>query len=326
MRTINLHISKNSIGNLFSENLRLQDNSEPRPAEKPYWEMFIETFFNSEYEFYTPVFDYVTGGNSFEVKPLLNDLKHQFDDRAKKSKPQDEVFQKLGNPQVFDLTNEDYIRLTDKMISYAFKGAYPLAWYMAVLIYTQRFPAIKMYLKPQLAYDLIDYVKANPGKFIHDDGLGDSFEDKTRYKDDEEYQDLWRALNEVNNTLLESQIERNRANLFIEFKNAPDDFYFKAKEMREVPIFSSWDFDSFYKYFDQMPASGIPRFRRFLKERYKYMIKEKMEYYFLSALFDNIQKINPEEPKTLRRIALDQLADVLKEIIEKNAVMKTTKH
>jgi len=321
-KAINLQISRQSLKEALADNLRSLQSNAPGPPTPSYRERFIEIYFDSGYEFYPQVFNFITGGDTFRVKPLVQQLKRNFDDKIYKPKPQDVVFEKLSDPAVYDLTNEAYIRLTDQMLALAKKCVYPLDRYIAILYYCQRFPEIKKYNISVEAYTLIDEIKAHPGKFTYDGDLRNKFDDRHRYKDDQEFQDLWKALNEVNNSVRLSQIEKNRADLFLEFRDDPDQFYLKVRELPDVPILASWDFEKFYTHFKAMPASAIQRFTRFMKKRYEYQIREKVEYFFLCALFDEVQKINPDEPKNLRRIALDKLGAVLSEVIERNHMLK----
>lgn len=72
-----------------------------------------------------------------------------------------------------------------------------------------------------------------------------------------------------------------------------------------------------------MKGSELPRFNRFLRGRFgEVLIKDKLEYFFLEQLFNNIQKVDPEAQVTLRSNEVGQLGKLLHEILEKNMRFK----
>ncbi|WP_374951104.1 hypothetical protein [Mucilaginibacter sp.] len=317
MKALNLIMSKRSIKKDLRDPSEVTNNNSDRKLRESFMEEFITVYFNNDYEFYRPVFNYITGGDAFELKPLLADLKRNFDDRIFIPSSQDEVYQMLSDPQVYNLTAEEYINLSDKLLAYGVEGKYPLERYIPILFYLQRFPDVKVYDMQTVATELIEGIRNNAKKFVYDDDLKNKFEPNEQRKNKNLFLELFKVVNEVNNSNRLIEVEKNRADLFIEFRDTPDQFYFKASELPEVPIFSHWDFKAFYAHFKTMPASEIPRFTRFLKKRYENPIRERLEYIFISALFDELCKHNGEK-KELRNVAEHNLAELLKDIIERS--------
>src|SRR6185437_6268819 len=111
------------------------------------------------------IYNFITGGDSFEEKELLAQLKLNFDDKIYKPTRQEVVYQYLSEPQVLDLSNDEYILLTDEMFVYATKGEYPLDRYLSILFYIERYPEISQKDIAGVAEVLIECVKLHRNKF-----------------------------------------------------------------------------------------------------------------------------------------------------------------
>lgn len=324
MIAINQLLHNAFLKNMFADNLSNQQNPADRAPIKSYKEIFLDTYYKDHtYNFYPSIYNFISGGDSIDEKELLLQLKHNFDDKIYKPTPQDAVYQQLSDPEVLNLSNDEYIKLTDEMFGFAVKGAYPLDRYLSILYYLERYPEIKQYDISAASAKLIKGIKANQRKFQHDDALRDKFGIEKTRENYTHFLELFKALNEVNNGLRTEQIESNRAGLFKEFKDTPDMFYQKANELNDVPFLAHWNFVEFLSYFKTMPTSEIPRFNRFLRGRFEHvLIKEKLEYFFIESLFNEVQKAHDRNPITLREVVLKKLGTVLQDIIARNAAFK----
>jgi hypothetical protein len=133
------------------------------------------------------------------------------------------------------------------------------------------------------------------------------------------------VLNEVNTGINEARIKHLRADTLEEFMNSPEVFYEKIQSYYDYnqTLLAYWNFDKFYQHFQQMRGSEIQRFSRFLKGRFgEVLIKDKLEYFFLEQLFNQVQKIDPDAPVTLRSGEVNKLGELLHEILVKNMRFK----
>jgi len=325
MKAINELLHLAWLKDMFTDHLRSQQPQGPRSAEKSYKENFLDAFYSGkDYDYYPSIFNFITGGDAFDTEGLLAQLKRNFDDKIYRPSPQDMVYQQLAEPGVLNLSNEEYIKLTGELLTYAVKGSYPLDRYLSVLYYLERYPEIKQYDISKEAAKLMKGVKGNQQKFQYDDNLTSKFgieKDRPNYQ---HFLALFRALNEVNNSIKTAQIASFRADLFQEFKYDKDLFYQKCEELNwDTPIFAHWDFTAFQEHFQVMPSAEIPRFSRFLKNRFETaLIKERLEYFFIENLYNKVQKIDTTREVTMRDIVIKKLGMVLNDIIEKNYTFK----
>lgn len=70
-----------------------------------------------------------------------------------------------------------------------------------------------------------------------------------------------------------------------------------------------------------MPASETPKFSRFIEKRFEDGVKDRMEYNFITALFDTPSKRNVGAPVILRQIAEERLMKVFSQIIKHSTNM-----
>lgn len=318
MKALNLYMSKKSIGNSLREpSEEAQSKPDLNPSTLSFSQKFVDTYFNNNYEFYSSLFNFLTGGDSFEIEPLMNDLKKNFDDRIIVPTPQEAVWQKLADPAVYDLEDSEHIELLDQMLDYALKAMYPLDRYIPILFYMQRFPEVKAYDINGIKDDLIKAIREHARKFAYDDELKDKFDATEKRKNSAFFIEIYQEINDVNNSNRANQVEQYRADMFKEFRDTPYLFYANTDGLADVPFLASWDFNAFYAHFQKMRASDIPRFMRFIKKRYEFPAKDKMEYTFISRLFDELAK-HSEKKNTMRIVAEQNLANVLKDIISRS--------
>ena len=326
MRAIGEILQATQLKEMFADHLQSINDRSDQPMPKSYRDNFLSTYFkHSTYDFYPSLYNFITGGDAFDTDSLLSQLKKNFDDRIHVPSPQDEVYVQLGSPQVLDLSNEDYIRFSEQMFKYAVNAEYPLDRYLSVLFYLSRYPAIKRYDISKTADKLIKSVKLRQKKFAYIDTLSSSFGIEESRPDYQSFLNLFRVLNEVNTGINEARIKHLRADTLEEFMNTPEVFYEKIQSYYDYnqTLLAYWNFDKFYQHFQQMRGSEMQRFSRFLKGRFgEVLIKDKLEYFFLEQLFNQVQKIDPDAPVTLRSGEVNKLGELLHEILVKNMRFK----
>jgi len=320
MKTINLFMSRTSLSEIVKEYNSLGKSVPKRDSQRPYFQFFLSQYFDYNYNFYASIYDFITGGNSFSANVLISDLTKEFDDRIYIPSRQEEVFTKLSTQVVYNLSADEYVKLSDELLSFAKAAKYPLDRYISIQFYLQRFPEIKKYSIADITNELIEALRTHAGDFSYDEDLTDKFDPDIEREDSQYYIALYEVINQVNNGNQVIQVEQNRADLFYLFRDTPDQFYSIAKQLFDGPIFDHWSFPAFFTHFKSMPASEIPRFTRFLDKRYEAPIKNRLEYNFISNFFDELaKKTQVTEFKTLREVAERRLLELLHEIIEHSA-------
>ncbi|MFD2871975.1 P-loop NTPase fold protein [Mucilaginibacter ximonensis] len=328
MRAIGEVLMGKQLKEMFADHQRSSqlDNEQKLPPN--YRDKFLANFYShQEYQFYQALYNFITGGNDLDTADLLAQLKKNFDDRIFTPSEQDQVYNQLSDPQVLDLPDVEYMRLTDQMLHFAYVGEYPLDRYISVLFYAMRYPEIIEYEINETVDKLIAGVQGSSAKFKYIDHLSHSFGFKENNPHYQVYLKLHRALNEVNNGIDKARLENIRADTLKEFIEKPEQFYNKIQSYYDydMPMLAYWNFDRFYTHFQTLKTSELPRFRRLLKGRFgEVLIKERMEYYFLENLYDKVTKIDDKVP-TMREIEFKSLATLLQDILTRNHALKETK-
>lgn len=296
-------------------------------SEKPFTEIFLDKYYkNKTYDFYSSLFRFFTGGDSFDKLLLLDELKLTVDDRLINPTPQDDIYNNLTEPNVYDLSEDEFIVFNQRMLEFAYAGAYPLDRYISILYYLQRFPQIKKYNIDEESKRLIEGVKVNRNKFQHDEILPEKFPINSTVDSYEVYLNLFQTLNEVNISIKQKTVTSRRLDLFELFKNDPEHFY-KEVNMLNIgtPIFSYWNFEDFYQVFTGMKPSSIPRFTKFIQDWFNQIESiDKLELTFLETFFNNLCKQDEGYKITLQTLPIETLSSVLLKFLKKNWIKKNT--
>jgi hypothetical protein len=319
---INAIIHNEWLKEAFADNMsRVNDTklkSTDDEQKKSYKEQFIERYYGREtYHFYRAIFDFITGGNDFDVNMLLAELKVNIDDRRQQVFRQDELTNILSYPQVYDLSNDELKTLTAELYEFALNGQFSLDRYLSVFHFMERFPGILKNDPAVIADQLIAAVQKHADNFQYVPMLKEHFGIQSDQRNFEFFLKLFRELNKANEHVKDLQNHQTDLSLFETFKQDPQVFYKAVSEQYyDRGIFNSWDFDEFYKEVEAMKPNQLRALNAYLKNRYTlYEMPKWVETVFLKKLFDKVSiEINGEE--TLRHYVLEGTAEVLIPILE----------
>ena len=287
--------------------------------------LYIETFslnftLKGHYYFYRSIFGYVTGGDELNKEMLAIELKENVTDRFFVPSEQEMVYQKLSAPGVYDLSNEEYEDLSQRMYKFALEGEYPLHRYTEIFYRLIRFPEIKAFPEKETSELLIRTIRQNKDKFQFDSNM----DVQNRHTDLKSYTAyelaIHQAISEVNNSIGVSDSEIRRKSLFDIFENDHEKFYKLCNDdYTQKGVFNTWDYPSFRIVFESMKPSEIMDFKNFIKSRYSNNGETIwVEYDFLSKIFNELRTFHLEnQPYTLGQYIEDELSDVLLDIIDR---------
>ncbi|WP_316753705.1 P-loop NTPase fold protein [Pedobacter gandavensis] len=294
------------------------DNEAPNALpleEMKYSEQFVTKYFRMwEYHFLKSAYDFVTGGNELDQMLLISELQF-IDDAIAPLSEAESVYNELSMPQVFDLSNEEYKILSEKMLTLSENGDYPLKKYLDVFAYLERFPAIAEYPSNILAERLTNALKDNQSKFSYDSDLDFTLREVNRFPENSDWKLLKDTLREVNNATEALNEERRAENLYDLFLLDPDEFYDRCrKEFYDRPVFHTWDFPTFYNDFLNLKPSAIPSFTWFMRTRYKHAGNEDwIEKHFIEDLINKLS--TSEEEVNFKQILIEELRETLHGIL-----------
>jgi hypothetical protein len=122
------------------ENLFGEGQNAKKEGEKTFRDNFIELYYKGEkYIYFHSVYDFITGGSIFKLDALINELKVIYHIVENKISPQYVVFNSLNYDQCFNLTDNEYVKLTKEMLDYSDKGSYEIGTYITVFHFASRY-------------------------------------------------------------------------------------------------------------------------------------------------------------------------------------------
>jgi hypothetical protein len=326
MTAINEYLQAAQLMEMYGGYQRSMSGQQTQQLPLNYSQTFLERYYKEgNYEFYPAVYNFITGGDALDVPSVLKQLKANFDDRIYILTPQEKVYQQLTAPHVLDLSNEEYIRLSDQMLNFALEAQYSLNHYVSVLHYLSRFPEINSYDIAKTSEKLIKAVKLKRNLFAYDGNLLSELGIEESRKNYHDFLCLFRAIHEVNTSIHARMIEKVREDILKDFIEEPEKFYDNVQHYysHDQAILAHWNFNVFYNHFKKMPVSELPRFYRFLHIRFgQVLIKDKLEYYFIEQFFNHIQKKKLNTKVSFRTIELDRIGDLLYDILTRNIKFK----
>lgn len=232
---------------------QLSSNNKDEPV-KTYKETFIDEYFKNEnFNFYNSIYDYITGGNTFDYFSLIDELKIIYHIIENQIEPQYEIYNKLGYPTCFTLTDAEYLLETKKMLNFSYKGEYDISLYMTVFHFATRFNNPLNLNIEHLEKKLINGLVKGKNKFKYNQNL----DLQMHISSDSEYKqnliNIQKAALNINKDLLAEsklseakQLEKLCYNDFNEFSKRVLDF---QSTLSFEPIFSKFNTEDFYSFF-----------------------------------------------------------------------------
>ena len=125
-----------NIQNLITKNY----NTAPPEEIKDFKDTFIEKYYSNEkFKFFESIYNFLTGGNTFKLEHLLqelNEVYHVVDDEIPE---QYQLYRQLSYPDVYKLSDEEYRTKTDELKRFAEKGLYKINEYLTIFYFLTRF-------------------------------------------------------------------------------------------------------------------------------------------------------------------------------------------
>lgn len=107
---------------------------------KDYKDKFLEKYyFDEKFTFYHSIYDYITGGNIFNISDLIEELNKQYFIEENEVPEHYKIYSSLSYPNVYELTDKDYIELTVKLQEYAENGHFKINEYLTIFYFLTRF-------------------------------------------------------------------------------------------------------------------------------------------------------------------------------------------
>ncbi len=226
-----------------------------KEKEKTAREIFIENYYTGDtFIFYKSVYDYITGGTTFDYSLLLLELQTNYHIQENIIPEQYEVFNKLVYPSCYSLNNTEYLKLTRKMLNYSYSGSYDLYLYPTIFHFATRFGnPLKLNIS-RVEKSIISGMIKGKNNYTYDRSLEIHFSRSTDMEYKENWEQIKKAAIELNNkiqsdskAIVALQLEELCYTNFEEFSR-------KILDHKQPhycnPIFSKFNADKFYSYFN----------------------------------------------------------------------------
>lgn len=293
--TIDLSLFFGSM-NQNSAYIEKEKEKEKTPREK-----FIENYYSDDkFIFYKSVYDYITGGTTFDYSLLLDELQKIYHIQENEIPEQYEVFNKLGYQSCFSLTNDEYMKVTRQMLKYAFKGSYNITEYLTVFHFATRFQnPLKLNLD-RLEKSIIGGMLKGKKNYKYNHSLNFHLSISSDAEHPEHLKRIRKAALDLNNEILSdiksdesSELEKLCYDNFEEFSNKVLD---NQQSLYSNPMFSNFKADRFYSYFYNSDPKQRWEIVIFFTSRYADYpsSQQKADIPFLQKLKDRIERKNKQ--------------------------------
>lgn len=256
------------ISELSLEKLSFNHNRNQEEIPKTYKELFLEKYYDKDsYSFYESIFNFITGGRSFNANEFINELKIKFNVQNGEIPIHYQLFNKLKYPNVFYLSNNDYFLLTKEILQYSDKGAFNIGDYTSIFYFIARFNSPLGFKLENLEKRVIRGMKKGKKNYEYIPSLNMylSFSQDGEYY--ENYQNIVKACLKINDELkdkldkikyekLEKLLEVNFDEFELELINDNNysavlnninyKVFFKSYVAYDIP--NKWKVNSLFKY------------------------------------------------------------------------------
>lgn len=292
----------------------LRDHTDKKiEVKKSYIEEFKEKYFHkNNYFFFSSIFLYLLGKEAFDIDKLRKEIDSIFNKDGEVSEEQ-KVLNQLGYFNCLELTDSEYKKHTNKMLSYVDEGRFKLEQYPTVFHFAIRFDNVlnfsikrlKLRFKKGILNGLKNYINE---EYLY---LRLAIDEKSEFKDD--LKEIMNFCFEINDRIKKEKDTDNLKDLFNKFETNIKDFIATAQDSKLQYRFSPFWMDiSIYKVYriiNHMSNNDIIEYGFYLQNRYRPIIYEKLypEKEFLLTLRDRINGPKKRQKKNLRNASLNFL-------------------
>lgn len=256
-------ISYNKRENLESFNFFNIDNllingqkskKEKSEEEKSIREQFIEKYYKDDiYNFYPSIYDFITGGSSFNPENLISELKSNLHIQDNSISPEYEVYQKLSYPQVFELTEDSYRKLTREVLNYCEQGKYGIQEYTTVFYFITRFDNPLNLNLEKLEKRVIKGLYKGVPNYTYTPSLDFYLRVNEENPNKENLLKIREVALKINERLIKNENDQKYKEIEDLYSQDFEKFYItlidKTNEYRYLPIFENFNLRNFYSFF-----------------------------------------------------------------------------
>jgi len=293
-----LYVGEADLSSFFLENTQFGNaNKEKKEEEKSYREKFIEKYYpDASFTFFTSVFNFITGGAIFQFDELVTELKKLYHIQDNEIPTHYEVFNRLGYPQVFSLTDKEYKDTTQQMLKYSEAGLYDITNYLTIFYFSARFDNPLKFNLDNLEKRIIAGMKKGKAKYKFQDSLGFYLNVDGNSEHKERLLRIRKVALEINDKIDLNSKQADSTRLETICYDNFQDFYEEVLKLDSqysfTPLFKNFNAHKFYRFF--LNSNGETKWQivRFWSSRYRdYPFKElKQEIPFLEELKNKLTK------------------------------------
>lgn len=265
--------------------------------EKSIREKFIDKYYKDEiYNFLPSIYNFITGGSTFNPKNLISELKSQFHIQENIIPPAYEVFNKLKYPTVFALKDGEYNSLTRQMLAFSDLGKYDLENSITIFYFSSRFENPLNLNLEKLEKRIIKGLFKGVDNYSYVPSLDMHLSIEETSSNYEHLQKIRKVALEINESLIEDITNAKYREIEDLYKLDIEQFILKLADKKESyhyePVFENFNIRKFYSFF--LNANGETKWKiiglfRLRYPEYPYS-GLKAEMFFLKELAQKIEK------------------------------------
>ena len=315
-----------ALGQIRLENFFGRNKTDEEKEEvKDYKDNFLEKYFSQEkFDFFTSVYDYLTGGSVLDISHLIVELNEQYHIEENEIREQYLIYNSLSYPNVYNLTDKEYIEKTLQLKEFAFNGNFKIGEYITLFYFLSRFDNplnLKLEeLEENLKMGIDKSVELN--EKIYKQELDHYLSVSEKSENKEHLNNLRLYIIKKNDQINENNNNQELEELETLFYNDYEDFFktiFNSEsKYRYSPVFSKFDARKFCENFINNENSEKYKLLKYFKMKYKssYVIYHKEELIFFKNLSTCITK-NISDDKGVSFYLKNEFKEIIVKIYDK---------
>ena len=265
-----------------------QDKSVPSYAA-----IFKQKYFPEiDYDFYTSIYDFITGGNILDIQKLIKELKEFYNIDDEVLPAHDQVIRDLTYRNYTNLSDREYKEKTKLMINYASEGKYDLIDYLTVFHFAVRLSNILKLNIKIVKSKIIKGMHKGISSFEFNPSLEQylNIDEKAEFK--KEMQDIKDECLKINNEIKKKSEQLKSSRLEEIYIKDFDAFYSELFQKHQYePVLRNLNVHKFYLYFLSSDNALKSKIGSLISLRYHdYNSNLKDEIDFVKALSVKIEK------------------------------------
>lgn len=291
----------------------LNSNIEKKDEKPNYFEGFKSKYFNkSRYYFFNSILEYIIGLTSFKIENLKVEIENYFLIKDGLVPKHEKILKGLEYLDCLNLTDKEYRKHTQEMLSYVDEGIYKLSQYSTVFHFATRFNNLLNYNLENLKKRFKKGIRKGKQNYLYEGNMNFYMHLSSNIDFKSDVDEIVQYCLKINESLKETN-EKKLEKLFDLFLKEFDDFFDTISayknEYELTPFWNNFNEKRTYNRIIKLENKRIWELGHYFRNRYQERMREDLhiEKAFVQELKKLMDKPKSRKLKTLKNASLDYL-------------------